>query len=406
VLIGKAIIGDKTHRPGDLAALASAMYHVAPSKSIHPPEVEEALLDQSAELEVDIKFSMLPPASMHAPRQATANGGAAAAAPVPSPSGRLPVAPAVPYVDRGDPFAVIVPEPEPVPSARRIEDPTARLAALKARLEADPRPRYVVNKDRMDHGPFTAVELLQQIASNTFTSEHILRDEISGQAVPIAEWEEFAPFAQHTALKREIVAERKAVVAAERFEKKSGIAKFVVGSLLVVALGTGATLWFLKHKGTRRDGEVSVMDDSYAGVDVKGSLQGKARGPGGGTGRRGTGPGGPGQPGQPGFSGGTSFENVLDNNNQSITMGQDPGAPDLTNAQLAAPLRSAGFISGCGAPDDMKVTVRVAVKMGRAVGVTVGTNPASPGVAACVDRHVRGIAWPVSAKTDFVTTVY
>ena len=59
-------------------------------------------------------------------------------------------------------------------------------------------------------------------------------------------------------------------------------------------------------------------------------------------------------------------------------MGQAQDQPDLTNAQLAAPLRHASFITGCGAPDDMKVTVRVAVKMGHAVGVTVSTNPSSP----------------------------
>ena len=80
--------------------------------------------------------------------------------------------------------------------------------------------------------------------------------------------------------------------------------------------------------------------------------------------------------------------------------------PDLTNAQLSAPLRHASFITGCGAPDDMKVTVRVAVKMGRAVGVTVSSNPPSSGVAACVDRSVRSLQWPVSPKTDFVTTSY
>src|SRR5262249_58626408 len=51
VLIGKAIIGDRSHRPADLGALASAMYHVAPQKSIHPPDVSEARLDQSAELD-------------------------------------------------------------------------------------------------------------------------------------------------------------------------------------------------------------------------------------------------------------------------------------------------------------------------------------------------------------------
>ncbi|HEY8038688.1 MAG TPA: hypothetical protein VIF15_02805, partial [Polyangiaceae bacterium] len=114
--------------------------------------------------------------------------------------------------------------------------------------------------------------------------------------------------------------------------------------------------------------------------------------------------GGPGGAG--GYSGGQSFESVLNGNNETLPMGQAQDQPDLTNAQLAAPLRHASFITSCGAPDDMKVTVRVAVKMGRAVGVTVSTNPPSGGVAACVDRSVRGLQWPVSPKTDFVTTSY
>ena len=54
----------------------------------------------------------------------------------------------------------------------------------------------------------------------------------------------------------------------------------------------------------------------------------------------------------------------------------------------------------------MHVTVRVAVKMGRAVGVTVSTNPPSPAMAACIDRAVRGLQWPPSPKADFVTTNY
>src|SRR5258708_18219764 len=48
-LIGKAIIGDRTHRPSDLGALASAMYHIAPQRSIHPPDVSQSRLDESAQ---------------------------------------------------------------------------------------------------------------------------------------------------------------------------------------------------------------------------------------------------------------------------------------------------------------------------------------------------------------------
>jgi len=69
-------------------------------------------------------------------------------------------------------------------------------------------------------------------------------------------------------------------------------------------------------------------------------------------------------------------------------------------------MRNAAFISGCGAPDSMKVTVKVAVKNGRAVGVSVYTNPPNAAVASCVDRHVRGLGWPPNPKMDSFTTTY
>jgi hypothetical protein len=69
-------------------------------------------------------------------------------------------------------------------------------------------------------------------------------------------------------------------------------------------------------------------------------------------------------------------------------------------------MRNASFLGSCGAPNSMKVTVRVAIRMGHAVGVSVYTNPPNPQIASCVDRAVRGLAWPVNAKMDSLTTTY
>ena len=54
----------------------------------------------------------------------------------------------------------------------------------------------------------------------------------------------------------------------------------------------------------------------------------------------------------------------------------------------------------------MKVTVKTVVKMGHAIGVSVSTNPPNGAVAGCIDRAVRGIAWPVNAKADSFVTSY
>ena len=232
VLIGKSIIGDRTHRPADLGALASALYHVAPRRSIHPPDVSESRLDASAQLDVDVRFSMLPPSV--APAAPASNRDASHVKRVNGQGGHL-----------GDPYGtpvIIDRAPEP-PSRKMADDPTAKLGALKARLESDPRPRYVVNKDKMDHGPFSAVELLQQIASHAFVGGDGLRDEISGQQMPISEWEEFSPFATQAGLLREKRAEEKAVVRAADADKKRGIAKSILAVSLVIALGGVGTVW-------------------------------------------------------------------------------------------------------------------------------------------------------------------
>jgi hypothetical protein len=421
IVIGKSIIGDRSHRPADLGALASAMYHVAPQKSVHPPEISEARLDASAELSVDIRFSMLPPGDIVLPGSANAvaasRSGAVAGAkvavfPAPrapvieraSPKAAAPVskvdgAPKADAAPKADGAAKAPPStrkgsnPETAPRAP-VEDATTRLAALKARLEADPRSRYVVNKQRMDHGPFTAVELLQQIASHAFVADDSLRDAIGGEQMPISEWEEFAPFAEQALLLREKRAEQSAVVKAADADKKRGIAKTILAGAFVVVLLGALAVWFFTRRGTR-DETVVVSNDRTATIEINGDIKGKKKSAGG-----------PHLVGSGGYSGGMSYEAVLNGNNETMTIGAQGGSPDLTNAQLSAPLRNASFVPGCGAPDDMKVTVRVAVRMGAPVGVTVLTQPPSGGVAACIDRSVRGLRWAQSPKTDFVTTSY
>ena len=80
---------------------------------------------------------------------------------------------------------------------------------------------------------------------------------------------------------------------------------------------------------------------------------------------------------------------------------------DMTDAELSAPMRGAAFVPGCGAPNEMKLTVKVAVQRGRAAGVTVSTTPPNEAVARCVDEHIRReLRWPVRKKMDSFTVTY
>lgn len=361
ILLAKALVGDPAHRPGDLGALASAMHHLAPMRSLHPPDADESRLDHADGFDVDIRLSMLPPSEI-----------------------------------ASMPPADIAPPPAHAAGG----DPTTRLAMLKQQLESDPRPRYVVSKDRMDHGPFSAVELLQQIASNTFIHSHILRDEISGQEHAIGEWPEFAPFAEQAGLKREIVAEKHAVVQAELKEKSAGAAKIIISVSAVLAVAIVVGIFLYQKVGSRKDDVVLSDDPNAVGYDLQGGVKGQKRPPAPGS----AGGGGGGGGGHSG--GGMSYEAALANNVQEVAIGSGKGEPDLSDAQLTGPLKNAKFVSGCGAPSDMTIAVKVAIKNGRAVGVSVYPNPPNPGVASCIDHAIRGLSWPSNSKMDSLTTTY
>jgi hypothetical protein len=80
-------------------------------------------------------------------------------------------------------------------------------------------------------------------------------------------------------------------------------------------------------------------------------------------------------------------------------------APDLSDGELAGPLRDGSFLDACGVPGSTKVTVKVAIRNGRSVGISVYATPPSQSIAGCVEEHVRGLQWPSNAKMDsFVTT--
>ncbi|WP_394838872.1 hypothetical protein LVJ94_18440 [Pendulispora rubella] len=363
ILLAKALVGDPSHRPEDLGALASAMHHLAPMRSLHPPDADESRLDHADGFDVDVRLSMLPPSEI--------------ASPMP-------------------------PDAAPAPYNTADLDPTTRLAMLKQQLESDPRPRYVVSKDRMDHGPFSAVELLQQIASNTFINSHILRDEISGQEHPIGEWPEFALFAEQAGLKREIVAEKHAVAQVELKEKNAGAAKIIISVSAVLAVAIVVGIFLYQKVGSRKDDVVLSDDPNAIDYNLQGGVKGQKRPPAPGSAGGGGGGGGGG-----GHSGGMSYEAAIASNVQEVAIGAAKGGePDLTDAQLSGPLKNAKFVSGCGASSDMTVTVKVAIKNGRAVGVSVYPNPSNASVASCVERAVRGLSWPSNPKMDSLTTTY
>jgi len=359
-VLAKALVSDAGHRPDDLNALAQALHQFAPAGSVAPPPpADTSHLDHDAGFEVDVSMSMLPPV----PRAAGYNVGVTQA--------RQPA---------------------------RAPDATSELASLKARLESDPRPRYVVVKDGMDHGPFSAVELLQQIASHTFVENDIIRDALSKDERPIKDWDEFAPFAEHAKLNREVKAEKEAIERVVVQESRSTRGKAFVGIAVLGALVVAAGIWFLTVRGRHSD-EVAVQSDSLSNVELQGDLKSTKKG-GSGGGARVVGKSG----GFPILGGGQSCESARNAYVEEMSMGGPKGQADLTAGQYGSVLNRGSYFGHCGVPDSMGINICAAVQNGRAVGVTVTTKPRDPRIQSCIAAGVRGLSFPSNPKLDVSTT--
>lgn len=362
-VLAKALVSDAAHRPDDLNALAQALHQFAPPGSVAPPPpADTSRLDHDANFEVDVSMSMLPP---------------------------------VPSKRRSNPYAAPIEQP----SKSRPMDATTELASLKARLESDPRPRYVVVKDGMDHGPFSAVELLQQIATHTFVDSDVIRDALSKEERSIKDWDEFAPFAENARLHRDIKAEKAAIERVVVQESRSTRGKAVLGILVVGAILVGAGLWFLKVRGQRND-EIAVQADSQLNIETDGGISGKGKSGGGGA--RVVGHSGA----YPILGGGQSCESAAAAYNEEMSVGGPRGQADITAGQYSSILNRGTYFAHCGVSDSTSINICAAVQNGRAVGVTVITKPRNRGAESCIAGSVRGLSFPSNPKLDVTRTAF
>lgn len=363
MLLAKALVADPKHRPDDLLALAQALHHLAPQASLPPPPADESHLDGGSDFTVDVSMSMLPPKQQ------------AAASPYDMRVQQKPAAPVI------------------------RDDRVVELAALKSRLESDPRPRYVVVKEGMDHGPFSAVELLQQIATHGFLESDILRDSLSNDERAIKDWDQFAPFAEQARLHRDIKAEKAALERTVVREQRSTRGKAFFGIIAVGALLAAGVVWFFTVRGSKRD-DIDVQGETAINIETEGDLKGGKRA---GGARRGGVVGNKG--GFPMLGGGMSCEAAQNAYVEEMKMGQK-GQADLTAGQYGAILNSGHYLNACGVPSSMGVNICAAVQNGRAVGVSVSTSPPNGGIAGCIRAQISRINFPSHPKLDVTRTSF
>lgn len=353
-ILMKALVSDPVHRPDDLLALAQALHQLAPPGTVPPPPPADTThLDQDENFEVDVSLSLFPPAST---------------------------------------------EPGPAVPRAPMRDATLELTSLKARLESDSRPRYLVIRAGMDHGPFQAVELLQQIASHQFVESDAIRDLLSKDERPIRDWEEFAPFAEHAKLHRDIRAERAEIERVVIRESRSTRSKALLGVIVVGGLLVVGGIWFLTARGTTSD-QLQVQGDTASNVELEGGLLGKSRRTAGPRARGKSG-------GFPALAGGMSCEAARASYVEEMSIGGPRGQADITGGQYGSILNRGSYFSHCGVPESTGLDICAAVQNGRAVGVTVLAQPRNRTIESCVGSAVRRLGFPSNPKLDVTRTQF
>lgn len=384
-ILTKALVADPAHRPDDLNALAQALYQVNTSHAAAPPPADTSHLDHDESFDVDVSMSLMPPPPQGSPQVVQ---GMPADAPLPPGVAGSP-----------SPMAQNAPPPSSTGGApgSSPRNQSEDLKATKARLESDPRPRYVVIKEGMDHGPFNSVELLQQIASHTFEEDDVVRDSVENTELAIRDNPDFAPFARHARMHRAEKAEKAAIQQAVTSESRSTMGKTIIGLSVVGALLAAGGVWFLTSRGARSD-EIEVVEEKAANVDADVGLKVKKKKQGGGRVRGSKG-------GIPQLGGGMSCEAAQSTYVQEMKMGAK-GQADLTAGQFQAVLGRGTYLNACGVPSNMGVNICAAIQNGRAVGVTVSTKPHNASKAACISGAVRRMSFPSHPKLDVTRTSF
>jgi hypothetical protein len=100
----------------------------------------------------------------------------------------------------------------------------------------------------------------------------------------------------------------------------------------------------------------------------------------------------------------SSCEAAVARNNEQYEIGGPRGPADITRGAYASILENGRYLTGCSLPAKTVFEICAAVKGGRAVGVTVSSNPPSAALNACVRRAVSRLRFPESPRLDVTRT--
>jgi hypothetical protein len=283
--------------------------------------------------------------------------------------------------------------PAPIAGDAQVVD----LAALLGEITAHDAERWMVQKDKLDHGPFSARELVQQIMRGEVLEDHVVVNMDSGERKKLRQWAEFKHFAEEYRVRKAKQDAQEAIAKSETTEKRGNAAKLVIiiAVLVAIAGGLGIYFWSRQTAGTSAATPDELADLFAAGrIEIKGNA-GILPAPRGGF-RRGPGRPGAGGARPVGGGGNQSYEDAM---NQAVDLGnveQGGGEQTLTAQQVAGTMNGnvRRFARCIGIdPATRSVSMNLAIAgNGSIVGVSVSNG--SPAFKQCIASTARGIRMP------------
>jgi protein kinase-like protein len=117
----------------------------------------------------------------------------------------------------------------------------------------DSDERWLIQKDRLDYGPFSLAQLMAQIERGAFGADHLIVDIDSGERQKVKDHPMLGAFALDAERRLEVVRRARAEEVHVTVERKKSRATFVIVGTAVLAVGIGLTVYLLQRGDAHND---------------------------------------------------------------------------------------------------------------------------------------------------------
>jgi len=117
--------------------------------------------------------------------------------------------------------------------------------------------RWLIQKDKLDYGPFSLAQVMAQIERGVFKAEHIIVDVESGERKKIKDHPLLGEFALDADRKLEKQRRAQAEVAHEHVERRKGRAVRLIVGIAIIVVGVPIA-WFIYNRGAAEEDRLAM----------------------------------------------------------------------------------------------------------------------------------------------------